>query len=89
MDLIIIIAVLILTLATGLIGGWVIFDSVMRRRALAQVEAAHADLKDTLAKVSDAHNGLAKEIVSMQDRLNAHEFKLSGRATSSTQWPKV
>lgn len=37
------------------------------------------ELRDVLAKIQEVHNAQAKQIVDMQERVNVHEFKLSGK----------
>ncbi len=60
------------------LAGVVVTDACHRRDALLKLEAAHAEAKDTAAKLATIHNGMVEKLQALGDQVAAHEMKLGG-----------
>lgn len=69
------------------LAGVVVGEQRDRTRARKELDDAMASVKRQLAEVAAVHNGLATRFAEMQDQLNAHEMRISGRHGKSTPWP--
>lgn len=63
--------IVVLACLVGVLGGIVGLDFRQRTRV-------KSELTDMLTKINEVHNTLVKQVAEMQDRVNTHEFKLSG-----------
>ncbi len=67
--------------------GTVVAEWRHRARLMRMLEAAQTKLTTTTTDIATAHNGLAKQLLAMQEQINSHEFKLGGMAQkASTPW---
>ena len=73
--------------AAGSLAGYLAFDERRRRRDADELTITRDEFRASIAKISDVHNSLASTVQMVQDQVAQHEFKLSGRAHSSTQRP--
>ena len=85
MDLILV-ALALVTAAFS--AGTVVADWRLRRREVLKLEAAKADLIKTTAEIAEAHNGLAKQVLSLQEQINSHELRLglTTQKKAPSQW---
>lgn len=58
--------------------GTVVADWRQRKAALDKIDEAVTDLRTTTADIAKAHNGLAQQLLAMQEQINSHELKLGG-----------
>lgn len=58
--------------------GLLLYDIVARIAAKRLMAQSEATLKETLVKVQESHNNLAKKMMELEDLAQAHEFMLKG-----------
>lgn len=75
----------VLLVAVGGLGGWLVFDAGRRREAVKELTITRDEFRAALARVSEAHNSLATKIQEVQDQVNQHEFRLTGRPAGTTR----
>lgn len=73
--------VTMVTLVTmGVLMGVVATDFTHRFLLTKQMQKAKTDLEQTAEKLAKEHNNMASQVMILQEAVNSHEFKLSGRS---------
>ncbi len=67
---------------TGVVVGVFALDLCTRFKDQKDRALVSEQLKETLAKLADAHNNVIEQMKSLGDRVNAHEFTLKSKHDS-------
>jgi hypothetical protein len=78
------IALSLQSLLIGLGMGLMLFDWHLRKKARDDIETYKSELAATLKTIIEAHNNLTNQVKTINDKLTAHEFRLTQPVTRAS-----